>query len=63
MALADLVIENKIEAKIANHPIWKSKVDWVHKADDTFMTWDRFNGTTSKVSPISQLNPPHHQMV
>jgi hypothetical protein len=37
--LADLVIENKIEAKIANHPIWKSKVDWIRKADDTFMTW------------------------
>lgn len=37
--LADLVLENKIEAKINQHPIWKSKCDWIRKADDTFMTW------------------------
>ena len=36
---ADLVIEEKIEKVISKHPKWKSKVDWVRKADDTFMVW------------------------
>jgi hypothetical protein len=34
-----LVIEEKIEKLISKHPKWKSKVDWVRKADDTFMIW------------------------
>lgn len=37
--LADLVIENMIEAKIATCSLWKRKWDWVRKADDTFMEW------------------------
>ena len=37
--LADLIIENKIEKSIANHPKWGTLVDWIRKADDTFMEW------------------------
>ena len=33
--LADLVIENKIEAKIAAHPKWGPIWDWVLQIDDT----------------------------
>jgi hypothetical protein len=36
---ADLVIENRIESKIASHPIWGPACDWVRKADDTFLVW------------------------
>ena len=38
--LADLIIENKIEKKIREHPIWKKHWDWVRLIDDTFSTWD-----------------------
>ena len=37
--LADLVLENKVEATIKEHPKWGNKWDWVRKADDTFMEW------------------------
>ena len=37
--LADLIIENKIEKTIAHHPKWGPLVDWIRKADDTFMEW------------------------
>jgi hypothetical protein len=39
--LADLVIENKIEKRIAQHPIWGSSCNWVRKADDTFLEWTK----------------------
>jgi len=38
--LADLIIENKIEKKIREHPIWKKHWDWVRLIDHTFSTWD-----------------------
>ena len=38
--LADRIIENKIEKKIREHPIWKKHWDWVRLIDDTFSTWD-----------------------
>ena len=38
--LSDLVIENKIEKPIAEHPIWGSKWDWVRLIDDTLSVWD-----------------------
>jgi hypothetical protein len=37
--LADLIIENKIEKPIATHPRWGKLVDWIRKADDTFLEW------------------------
>ena len=37
--LADLVLENKVEATIKKHPKWGNNWDWVRKADDTFMEW------------------------
>jgi hypothetical protein len=37
--LADLIIENKIEKPISIHPKWGPLVDWVRKADDTFLEW------------------------
>jgi hypothetical protein len=37
--LADLIIENKIEKQIATHPRWGKLVDWIRKADDTFLEW------------------------
>mgnify|MGYP000113644456 CR=1 FL=1 len=38
--LADLVIENKIEAQIAQHPKWGRIWDWVRLIDDTLSVWD-----------------------
>ena len=38
--LADLVIENKIEAKIAAHPKWGDIWDWVRLIDDTLSAWE-----------------------
>ena len=38
--LADLVIENKIEAKIAAHPRWGPIWDWVRLIDDTLSVWE-----------------------
>ena len=38
--LADLVIENKIEAKIATHPKWGPIWDWVRLIDDTLSVWE-----------------------
>jgi len=38
--LADLVLENKIEATITAHPKWGKQWDWIRKADDTFMEWE-----------------------
>ena len=38
--LADLVIENKIEAKIAAHPKWGNIWDWVRLIDDTLSAWE-----------------------
>ena len=35
--LADLIIENKIEKPISINPKWGPLVDWVRKADDTFL--------------------------
>ena len=37
--LADLIIESKIEKTIALHPKWGPLVDWIRKADDTFLEW------------------------
>ena len=38
--LADLVIENKIEAKIATHPKWGPIWGWVRLIDDTLSVWE-----------------------
>ena len=38
--LADLIIENKIEAEIAKHPKWSKTWDWVRLIDDTLSVWD-----------------------
>ena len=38
--LSDLVVENKIEAVIASHPIWGPKWDWVRLIDDTLSAWE-----------------------
>ena len=38
--LADLIIENKIEKKIREYPIWKKHWDWVRLIDDTFSAWE-----------------------
>jgi len=38
--LADLVIENKIEAKIAAHPRWGPIWEWVQLIDDTLSVWE-----------------------
>ena len=38
--LADLIIENKIEAKIAEHSIWSKEWDWVRLIDDTLSVWE-----------------------
>ena len=38
--LSDLVVENKIEAKIAEHPVWGPKWDWVRLIDDTLSVWE-----------------------
>ena len=38
--LADLVIENNIEAKIAAHPRWGPIWDWVRLIDDTLSVWE-----------------------
>ena len=37
--LADLIIENKIEAKIKANRRWKKSFNWVRLIDDTFMNW------------------------
>ena len=37
--LADLLIENKIEAKIKANRKWKKSFNWVRLIDDTFMNW------------------------
>ena len=37
--LADLIIENKIEAKIKENREWKKSFNWVQLIDDTFMNW------------------------
>ena len=38
--LADLIIENKIEAKIAQHPVWSHEWDWVRLIDDALSVWE-----------------------
>ena len=38
--LSDLVVENKIEAVIAAHPIWGPRWDWVRLIDDTLSAWE-----------------------
>ena len=38
--LADLVMENNIEAKIAAHPRWGPIWDWVRRIDDTLSVWE-----------------------
>jgi hypothetical protein len=38
--LADLVTENKFEAKIAAHPRWGPFWDWVRLIDDTLPVWE-----------------------
>ena len=38
--LADLIIENKIEKKILQHPRWKKCWDWVRLIDDTLSGWE-----------------------
>jgi hypothetical protein len=37
--LADLVLENLLEAKIRTHPVWAPPANWVRKADVTFFEW------------------------
>ena len=37
--LADLIIENKIEKVIQNHPKWGQIWDWVRLIDDTLSVW------------------------
>ena len=37
--LADLIIENKIEAKIKANRRWKKSFNWVCLIDDTFINW------------------------
>ena len=37
--LADLIIENKIEKQIMQHPRWKKCWDWVRLIDDTLSGW------------------------
>ena len=41
--LADLIIENKIETQIANHPKWGKLWDWVRLIDDTLSVWESEN--------------------
>ena len=36
---ADLIIENKIEAKIQSNRAWKGHFNWVRLVDDTFFNW------------------------
>ena len=38
--LADLIIENKIEKQIMQHPRWKKCWDWVRLIDDTLSGWE-----------------------
>ena len=38
--LVDLIIENKIEKKILQHPRWKQYWDWVRLIDDTLSGWE-----------------------
>ena len=38
--LADLIIENKIEAEIQKHPRWGKIWDWVRLIDDTLSVWE-----------------------
>ena len=38
--LANLVIENKIEAKIAAHSKWGPIWDWVRLIDDKLSVWE-----------------------
>ena len=38
--LAALVIENKIEAQIAQHPKWGHIWDWVRLIADTLAVWE-----------------------
>ena len=38
--LADLIIENKIEKKILQHPRWKKCWDWVSLIDDKLSGWE-----------------------
>ena len=37
--LADLIIENKLEKVIQNHPKWERILDWVRLIDDTLSVW------------------------
>ena len=38
--LSDLIIENKIEKPIEEHPIWGVIWDWVRLIDDTLSVWE-----------------------
>ena len=44
--LADLLMENKIEAKIKADRKWKKSFNWVRLIDDTFMNWKEFRRET-----------------
>lgn len=38
--LADLVLENRVEKIIREHPVWKEIWDWVRLIDDTLSAWE-----------------------
>ena len=38
--LADLIIENKIEKQISEHPTWGPKWDWLRLIDDNLSVWE-----------------------
>ena len=55
--LADLIIENKIEAEIAKHPKWSKTWDWVRLIDDTLSVWDSEEISQEFFQYLNTLHP------
>ena len=57
--LADLLIENKIEAKIKENREWKKSFNWVRLIDDTFMNWTESEARLDEFfAYLNSLYPP-----
>ena len=55
--LSDMIIENKIEKPIEEHPIWGVKWDWVRLIDDTLSVWESKSQFLEFFAYLNTLHP------
>ena len=55
--LSDMIIENKIEKPIEEHPIWGVKWYWVRLIDDTLSVWESKSHFLECFAYLNTLHP------